>query len=404
VTVKAVVFDYKALLRPENRLPQIRDMLWWIAEAGLDLCIFSTDPIDVVRISRQLDYPEFTAYVCKDDVVGRANRGSPLWVDAALAQMPYEHHELFYVGSTAMDWRTAINSGVFYAHAGWVGPQPPSTTSLCFGEPPDVPLLVSHFLMEEPRWSFWRDDSSRRFSLRCLLPAGAVLPATRPGSSFKLQDVFTYGRDVKVGSYGARDLLVLHAISSLYVEGLLTRNARFCVYPSSRRGRISEALEQYVRPAASLVQGYYKPDLLLRVEDAIDTSLARYRAKQTGREANISIATQAESVCVGERHRNKLAGKTVIVFDDFTTTGMSLEWARNLLLSTDVEKVVMLTIGKYGSAYDVYDLKSAGLSDPFAPTALSPGDYAAFRSQLNYDPGNEDRLQLLFEKAIREEP
>ncbi|MFG3064842.1 hypothetical protein ACGFYM_40840 [Streptomyces sp. NPDC048231] len=48
-------------------------------------------------------------------------------------------------------------------------------------------------------------------------------------------------------------------------------------------------------------------------------------------QADISIGAQARTVRINPKYRGKLKGKTVIVFDDFTTEGKSIEWARTLL-------------------------------------------------------------------------
>lgn len=403
MTLKAVIFDYKSIFGGGATV-QIRDLLLWLRQNGLLTCVFSTDPMDVAAAAQQGGYPAPDAYVNRADVPGGKNRGSPAWTDAAQARLNVERHEMLYIGCTALDWRTAINSAVFYLHAGWTGPQPPATTSITASEPRDVLIFASHYLMQAPRWSFRLDDVTRRVSLRCLLPAGAVLPSTSPAPTFKLQDVFTYSRDVRVGANSARDLLVLHTVSSLYVEGLLAKNAYFCVYPSSAQGKISEELEQYVRPAASLVHGYYKQNLLVRVVDAPDTSLARVRARNTGTSANISISTQASTVRVGETFRGKLAGRTVIVFDDFTTTGMSLEWARILLQAAGAAHVVLLTIGKYSTSYMGYEPRPPATIDPFQTSTLPPGGFSEHSQQLHVQVGNDALLADLFARSIRDEP
>ena len=56
---------------------------------------------------------------------------------------------------------------------------------------------------------------------------------------------------------------------------------------------------------------------------------------------------------------NKIRRKdrTVLVFDDFTSTGRTLDWARNLLYAAGASRVVLLTVGKYPSPYFLHLLK-----------------------------------------------
>jgi len=66
------------------------------------------------------------------------------------------------------------------------------------------------------------------------------------------------------------------------------------------------------------------------------------------RQADVSFTEQSNTVHVNSRHEAIISrgDKTVLVFDDFTTSGMTLEWARNLLYSAGANRVVLLTVGK----------------------------------------------------------
>ena len=88
----------------------------------------------------------------------------------------------------------------------------------------------------------------------------------------------------------------------------------------------------------------------MRWREAIDTSRERGAARRENRPANVSFLDQANTVHINQARRKVLSrdNRNVVVFDDFTTTGMSLEWARNLLYSAGAGRVVIMTIGKYG--------------------------------------------------------
>jgi hypothetical protein len=401
VTVKAIVFDYKTLFsRGTAVTAEMQATLRWAEDCGLRICILTTDAMDVSTLCAQHGYPEPDLHVQQADVPQRKNRGSHLWIDVVAAGLGVDNHDLLYVGSTSMDWRTAINSGVFYLHAKWCGPN----RDKCFviESPRDIAGYITQFLTPGPRFSFRYDDAGRKLALRSVLPASATLPAGPPERSFKLQDVFTHHRPIGVGQSKASDMLTLHAMSSLYVEGMLPKGALFCVYPSSKVGRLSEELEQFVKPAASLVHGYYKADLLIRAVEAPDTSLARWKARRDGLPSPVSIVNQIHTVHLGSKYRNKIKDKTVIVFDDFTTTGSSLEWARNLFVAAGARQIIALTIGKYSTRYATYDPKPGVSIDPFALSTLGLNDFTELTHQLPEDSANSSKIVELFNREIND--
>jgi hypothetical protein len=386
MTVKALIFDYKVLLnRPD---PEIGALLAWAQSSGLRWCLFSTDLLTDRQAGAYVaaGYPPPDLYVTQDDIPSGKRRGSPDWVNVVVSRLAVVRHELLYVGCTALDWRSAINAGVFYMHAGWAAAMPGGTTSLVSDSPRDVRRILESFLLNAPRWSYSADGDD--WSLRSLLPASAELPCTSPGLTFKLQDVFTYERPVRIGGNDARSHLMLCVLANAYLEGLLAGNSYFCVYPGSKRGRLSQQLSGYIDKAAAIVHGYYREDLLVRGSDAPDTSLVRYRARRDGVRADVSIATQATTVHLGPSYQGRLTGKTVIVFDDFTTQGMSLEWARLLLRAGGAQRTVLLTVGKYGATHTSFDLRDGRHINPYAPNAdLTAADFLQKEQGIRVDHG-----------------
>jgi hypothetical protein len=403
VSVKAVIFDYKTLLfTPGSQEARAaREVVEWLRAQGLLWCLFTTGPLPRPQVEQlqAIGYPGFNAHVSLKDIPSGKRRGSPDWVDVAAQKLGVKRNETLYIGSTSLDWRTAINAGVLYLHALWAAPVPPGTTTLTIQSPREIRHIVETYLSGPPHWSYSLDGSN--WKLRSLLPASAVLPSTSPNSTFKLQDVFTYDKTIGVGVDDARDVLMLFVLASAYLEGLIPANPLICVYPSSRRGKVNGQLKDYLNKAAKIFHGYYKDDLLVRAVDAPDTSLARWRASQSGVAANISIVTQASTVHLGAKYRGKLRGKTVIVFDDFTTKGMSLEWARLLLDSGGAENIILLTIGKYGSTYTRYEMAPTATLTPFALNAtLQDSDFTQVQVQPTNNPSVTADLVLLMQNEI----
>jgi len=343
---EAIIFDHSVLLGSSCN-PQIdnelRDLLWQLKDMEFALTVFTTHPQDIQRGLESKGFPRADLVLNQEDV--GVKKGSPRWVQLAAHRLGVQAWQMAYIGDDERDWRSAINGAVCYLQAAWAGTLPDRLSSLVVRRPAEVFIYLSHYLLTPPRWTYSLDVPEYGLCVRSLLPGPARLPATRP-PSFTLRQVFSQDLDANIGGASARDLLMLHALSSLYLEGLIVPRSIFAVYPSHTPGQISPRLESYLGPAASLFGAFFKPDLLVRAVEVVDTSEERGQ----GRHGNVSFAVQTNSVHVNPNERDLLekGNRNVVVFDDFTTTGMSLEWARNLLYTAGARKVILMTIGKWG--------------------------------------------------------
>lgn len=400
--IKALIFSRRSLLGTSSASDDaLRLLLEWASESGLRLVVFSTHTMGDRAEFSSRSLPDPDLVLTRTDIPGQKAKGSPTWVMEAGHRLGLAPHEFAYVGSDALDWRTAINAAVFYVHAGWAAPTPGGTTAISVESPDGVRVLASHFLLPGPRWEFVLDRPDLGLRVRSLLNANASLPATS-ASQFTLQDVFTYETDVIIDENNARDLLGLHALTSLYSEGLVRPNSYFALYPSSTPGEVNPVLRQFVRPSARLFHGYYREDLLIRTNKAPDTSLARWRASQQGKTANISIETQANSVRLHEYYdtpsRLRQDARAVIVFDDFTTQGMSLDWARNLFAAGGASDITLVTIGKYGGDLTTYSPTSGVEVEPFKDVTYAAGSFDELAIPMTRDAGAERLLVESFQR------
>ncbi|MEU5958270.1 HAD family hydrolase [Streptomyces sp. NPDC047525] len=368
-TVRAVAIDYKAVLRSPGQVHDgIVELLQWLAERDISFVLLTSDSIDAETALRAAGLPAPALHLCRDDIPGRPPRGSGAWLLTVADRLKLRTNQIVMVGTSEWDWRTGINAGVVYVHARWANHvrDNKGMLTLSADEPADVGELLEHFLLDEPRWAFSHDDDARSFTIRSLLPPNVRFPQD-VGQTFELQDVFTRGRKITVGTQDARDILMLRLLSSAYLDGTLPHRSLFCVYPSSSPGQVSQQLAGFLTKAKVMVGSYYREDLLERTGQAPDTSLERWR-RSCGQAstADISIGAQARTVRINPKYRGKLKGKTVIVFDDFTTEGKSIEWARILLTSANVAQVIALTVGKYGdSRHTAYKLRPGMTIDPY---------------------------------------
>jgi hypothetical protein len=280
----------------------------------------------------------------------QGNKGAADWVTIPAHRIGAEPHELLYVGDDELDWRSAINGGCFFVHAAWSKNIKPSVTAIVLREPEQIWWFASHYLLHPPRWQVRLDVPEDQLILRSLLEGNVVLPCDPPPKTFSLKDVFTHHKNVQVGGRPARNVLLMHALASARLEGLIPPRALVCLYPGHIPGKFNPEMESYVEIASKAFGTLFKSDLLERTNAAPDTSLER--AKKQYR--NATFAIQANSVCVNPKYSDSIVGKPVIVLDEFTTAGNSFEWARLLLLEAGAESVTLISVGKFSNRHAVH--------------------------------------------------
>nr|BEK71527.1 hypothetical protein KPHV_87540 [Kitasatospora purpeofusca] len=380
--------------------PGIQSLLTWLRRNGLAWVLLTGDGFAAAAACAAAGLPAPALHLSPHDLPGREPRGNARWLTHAAELLGLRANQLLMVGSSQVDWYTGIHAHVLYVHARWADVATKDVLALTYEHPDAIRTLLENFLLAEPDFAFCIDDDVRAFRLRALLPPNVRLPASTP-ASFTLQDVFTYDRPVTIAGQPGRDVLMLHLLCSAYLDGALPAGSlQFCVYPSSTPGKGSPQLAAYLELAKTVVGSYFKADLLERVVQAPDTSLERVKARRTGIPAGISIATQAQSVRINPRYRRTIPGKTIVVFDDFTTSGMSLDWARTLLAEAGAAEVIALTIGKYPGPYTYYTPRPGVRVDPFSTNTLTGADFTTTTVNPGMGPGPAAALQQTIHRLI----
>lgn len=381
MTVRVILFDHTVLQKGLDNFPNEFPHFWnELRGRGLRLVALATRPVRLallqLRFHQQgLHQPDLL--LSRKDIPGQKNKGSPAWIETASERLGVQPHEMTYVGDDVWAWRTAMNGGVLYLHALWSEPPRDIPCAIGVNRPQDLLVFLDHMLLRPPMWTF-RSDSNR-VHLRCLLPASTELPGD--DQSFRLQDIFTYNRtNITVGGTPALHLLMLHALGNLYAEGLICPGTYFCIYPPHAPGETNPVLDGFLGPATAFFARSYKREWIRRFSPAPDTSRLRARGGRA------EFIDQTNTVCLDATAYNALRrGPTVIVFDDFTTDGMSLGWAQNLLLAAGADKVVLVAIGKYGRRHSRYIPRIR--IHPFEEARYEPSDFE--RQLLHFAPDSD---------------
>lgn len=387
--LEAVVFDYSTILnKDEQTTNEIRLLLDELKALGLKIGIFSTYPININSELSRLNLPQVDLFLTRPDV--GENKGNSKWFAVASQRLGVPLQSFLYVGDDELDWLTALQSGVVYLHATWAKVRPPGKPIMPINRPAEVITFASQFLLEPPRWQYKLDVPAQGLVVRSLMYAYTRLPATTQ-EIFKPHDVFhpvdEDESEIKNVHAYAGELLVLHALTSLHLEGLLQLNSFYTTYPSSTPGEVNPILNKFLEVSAKLFKGYYRGDLLERLYQAPDTSNKRAEANRNGTRYEVNFKIQSDTMRVNPKYKRSIKQRQIVVFDDFTTSGTSLEWARNSLLSAGASQVILVTIGKYGTKHRIHTLSGISPLNPFVVT-----QYPIDVFRVSEQPMVEDRL------------
>lgn len=250
----------------------------------------------------------------------------------------------------------------------------------------------------EPLWTYAFDYTSsdgRKVLLRALLDTRTRL-ASNAENTFTLQDVFTYKKDLAIGTNRkspACNVLLDFLFYQLWKEDLIS-NASLFLYPSHYPKKVNPVMEQYVKFRKKLFSASYIPDALHRWKPTPDKSFLRARKQYQ----KISFASEFNSLALAHKENLK---DTLIVLDDFTTTGLSLDAARNLLKKTDAERIALCAVGKFSRPkprYKEYEVKTD--FDPYSKKdkVTSNEDYSLKVREVQTDYQAQSKLQKHFKR------
>lgn len=262
------------------------------------------------------------------------------------------HNEIVVLGATAEDMQMATNSKSLLVRCEW---SEEVFQMGCYGvawKKPATLLKLAKYLDDQIPWYFQsRTDEYKMFAL------------TNAGTYSASQDEVAAANEIrsvlKNGSLDKRNRLLLHMMSSIYRTDEFSKADVFGYYPSSKsQNEGSEIMAEFCRYARENFKKRYKHPIFIRHTAAV----ARH-SRSGDREDPTS---QIESIHLNPFYKGKLAGKKVIIMDDYLTYGVSFGVARSLLLKVGAEEVVCMALGKFGSQARAYSI-DLGDQDVFAP-------------------------------------
>jgi hypothetical protein len=327
-------------------------------------------------------YGEHKLYVAQNGDVPPKPQASA--VATLLEKEGLEPNEVIYVGMSDTDFKTAINSNLLFLNAIWDRQE--VEYGFVFESPIEIVKFIDLFALRDPQWFYEIDDP---IILRCLAPYSTFMDDTRDYSSAAEAAAKRATKD--------RHFFLNSVVASLYFTGLIQGVDYIAVIPGHEAGFGNPSMDDYLAIVGDIFRKKYLRDLIVRHTSAPSSREVRRAGSQPRPEVQFNtLKLTRKPLKKGDvRYASKLdlRGKTVLVFDDFCTNGMTFEAARHLLKQTDAGSIQVSWLKTINRGYRVV----ADLS-PFPPYEAVTHDAASIHStELPYSKyivGPEARTEL----------
>lgn len=366
--VKAILIDISdTLIKDGEVYPDADKMISQIQ--GLDIEVFLVSNNvhgDIFGIGNdRVLYPKMV----------NGQKGSGSFVKYVAKKTGIPENEILYLGDVEQDMWEAHNGNVLFLRADWSTHHKKTSYGIILSSPEKAVKFIKDFFLKDKLWYYMLDDFDDFGSpvhYRSLLNPET---ATKKG----VKDLFKR----KTKNSRLQAYLTLHLIASSSLEGLFLpdQNGKrpiICLYPS-HNGQQTGALEFLANLSKKLFDSDFKPDLILRHKTAIKSAYARTRGE------TVTLENQLSTIQLNPKHKDKIVGRKILIFDDFTTEGLGLETARNFLLNAGAGEVFCITAGKYGFETEIFTPNFGVSWDSFEPTDLTDKEFTKTIKHGNFD-------------------
>ncbi|WP_108862342.1 hypothetical protein [Ruegeria sp. Alg231-54] len=285
-----------------------------------------------------------------------------------LAAEGWQHNEVVYVGNTTDDMKTANNGRVLFLNALWHGEENPY--GFQFASPEDVGRFLDCLCLRLTDWFWAIEDNDLR--------AYALGPYSTLSARYKA--AFDYSQGAKdTAKFGIDDdefwgrLLA----ARVYLSGLVDEIDYVTCYPGHSITSGPPQVESALSILAGTVRKKFLPDLIQRHTTATKS--------QTARTANVAVdvANQLNTIKLNRKPRKgigkepyknpvSLRGKTILVVDDFCTSGNSFEGARAYFQAAGAKMIGLAWLKTINSNYNaIYG--GTPVADPYSATGSFSG-------------------------------
>lgn len=389
-------------------LEGIKALLNRVSAIGIKIALVSTDNAGLNRALNKSEGLTYNYTLSGEEVYKKPKnkfKGGAERITSIARELGAHPYSTLYLGDDRFDYASAVHAGAIFILVTWNKGNPDNINCLYANAPKDVWRFVTHYLLHEPRWSFSIDLPNEKFSYRGLLSSNTksgeiILPGNLPHSQYNLIELLKENNGAYCGHYSSAAILFLHALTSAKIEGLIPEHAVSTVYPSSTPGQSNPVVSEMSELASRLIPSHFYNDIIVRAVQAPKSRENKIRKLD-------SYLVQTNTVHLNPIRQQSIEGRTVVVFDDFHTTGKSMDWARNLLTAAGASAVIGITLGKFGTTnfpHEFYRPKQGVIISPYSLKSYTLDNFNKEEYTPNYTSRHESVILKSFAKLMEDEP
>ena len=350
MSLQGLVVDVSGtLLGPDGPHDGIDD-LWNLCRAHqIKIIAASNRPADVERLVRAGYSVDFKAVPASVTARGEqiVRKPSPKFVTVPAQRLGLAISQMVYLGdSERTDAYCAEHARIPFLRADWAA----NSTRYGIGLPTlrSATTFLETFLLKDNPW-FWAADGTdscgRAYAYRALLDCRDDY-----GARSEVRDLAK--AVLKRESPQFRDFFLYHLLMSLHLSGSTQGIDLWTTYPGHDLGSTGHAVIQRFLVANSSQFHDTALPLFVRHAQAASSRSVRNQSRAQGSVTETpKFATQVATCHLSPTYKGRVAGKNILVVDDFTTSAYSFELARNLLFAAGANRVLCVAIGKFGADF-----------------------------------------------------
>lgn len=347
--LKGIIFSIGDVLAPKHSINnelvlEVKKLILFLRSKGIQPVILANREVfyngqSVESLFRDSvgQFPWFMTL--RDNLPRKPSKGA---IDHVLNTMNWDSTETAYVGCNEDDMRTAVNAKVLFLNALWFNSS--TEYGIKFETPKEIARFVEVFCLADHLWGFSIEDDG--LEMHALGTFSTYYP--------EFADYSSDARSAAKSGSGNLDFWTKYLWSRIYFSELYKEIDLITSYPGHRANYESIASSAVQEPLESFGKCFrieYLNDLIIRHT----TSVKSQTARNEGKAHLINHCNQLNTICLNPApiknlgkglgkpyNKFSLKGKTVLVVDDITTEGFSLEAARVYCKMAGASRVVLL--------------------------------------------------------------
>lgn len=409
-TIKGVIFSIGDVLVPKQRtddqgFAEVLNLLGYLIKEGIQPVVLANRSVFYQgRHVKELitekigDFPWFITNE-NSSIPKKPTKGAIPYV---LDQMGWSTTETAYVGAKPADMITAVNAecgSVLFLNACWFNSE--TDYGIKFQSPKELARFIDIFCINGSSWGFLIKEEDLEFY--ALGTFSTYFP--------EFAGYSTDARAAAKSGSGHLDFWTKYLWSNIYFSELYQDIDIITSYPGHKADIESQASSAVKEPLEAFGKCFkieYLPDLIVRHTTSTKSQTARNQSIEIGHSNQLNtihinpspIKTLGRGK--GTPHKNfNLVGKTILVVDDITTRGFSLETARVYLAKAGAARVILLSWLKTINT-DYSRIRSLTNNDfnPYIPCHF-PGDSVNQKKEYRFNRYRNEQCQLISDKFNR---